>query len=55
MISFKEFLSENQQEMMKVRARIAELKRKASRSPSAREELEKAEEHLATLMKTSTL
>lgn len=55
MLSFEEFLTESQQEMMNLRKRIAELRRDAARSPAKRKELESAEAHLAQLMRTSTL
>lgn len=55
MLTFEEFLTEGQQEMFNLRKRIAELKRNAARSPAARKELEVAEDHLARLMKVSTL
>ena len=58
-MSFEDFSSllENntQEEMRNLRLRIMELRKKASRLPSARKELEAAENHLARLMKLSTL
>jgi len=60
-LNFEEFqtvLGEDtnrQEEMRNLRLRIVELRKKASRLPSARKELEAAEAHLGRLMKLSTL